>query len=75
MQKNILKLWIEKWDLSNADAARVLLINKSKVSEYLSGKRAIPPYIAAHIETFNELSELKAKKMIKERVENVPNGN
>lgn len=74
-QDNILKTWLERWSLSPTEGAKVLLINKSKVSEYTSGKRPIPPYIAAHIETFNALPDSKANKIIKERLATIPIGN
>lgn len=65
-----LKSWLEKWSLSASDGAKVLKIQKSKMSEYLSKSddRTLPIYIAAHIETFEQLAESKAKKLIKKRL-------
>lgn len=67
---NQLQLWLERWELSPSDGAKVLVYSKSKVSEILSEKvnKPIPPYIAAHIETFNMLSNNKAKALITKRL-------
>jgi len=42
------------------------------MSEYLSkaSDRHLPEYIAAHIETFDQLAESKAKKIIENRLKN-----
>ena len=47
----------------------MLRIHKSKMSEYLSSDRKIPEYISAHVETFDQLSDMKATRLIKERLE------
>lgn len=64
-----LQVWLDTWGLSPTDGAKVLKIQKSKMSEYLSESRPLPPYIAAHVETFNELSKSKAQKIIKSRLQ------
>ncbi len=66
----LLAAWLARWNLKLSEGAKVLKIQKSKVSEYLSEKsdRTLPDYVAAHIETFNLLAESKAKKIIKERL-------
>jgi predicted transcriptional regulator len=71
MKNNILQQWLDKWDLIPSDGAKVLKINKSKVSEYLSDKsdRTLPDYVAAHIETFDLLAKTKAKNLIKQRLQ------
>lgn len=61
--------WLSRWVLKPIDGAKVLHIHKSKMSEYLSGDRSIPPYIAAHMDTFDQLAESKAKKLIQKRLE------
>lgn len=68
MSKEELQAWIDKWDLQPVEAAKILLINKSKMSEYLSGVRKVPVYIAAHAETFDLLAHSKAKKLIEKRL-------
>ena len=70
MKNDILKQWLDKWELIPSDGAKVLKINKSKVSEYLSDKsdRTLPDYVAAHIETFDLLAPTKAKDLIKKRL-------
>jgi hypothetical protein len=72
---NPLQDFITRWDLLPTEAAKVLRIQRSKGSEYLTGVRKLPPYIAAHIETFNQLSPAKARDLIKKRLGNAPNGN
>jgi hypothetical protein len=71
MKNNILQQWLDKWDLIPSDGAKVLKINKSKVSEYLSDKsdRTLPDYVAAHIETFDLLAKTKAINLIKQRLQ------
>ncbi|MBF4374396.1 hypothetical protein EAY46_15110 [Vibrio anguillarum] len=65
-----LQAWLDAWELSPTDGSKVLKIQKSKMSEYLSGARPnVPPYILAHVETFNELSKIKAQKLIKKRLQ------
>lgn len=63
-----LKAWLLRWGLQDSDGAKVLRIQKSKMSEYLSGARKVPDYIAAHVETFDQLADTKATKLIKERL-------
>ena len=75
MTKNELQAWLSRWSLQAIDGAKVLRIDKSKMSEYLSGKRNVPRYIAAHVETFDKLSDEKATKLIKQRLAKVPIGN
>ena len=59
--------WLKKWELRPVDGAKVLFIQQSKMSEYLNGKRVIPPYYAAHIETFDLLPKSKAQSLIQKR--------
>lgn len=75
ISKEELAEWLARWALKPTDGARVLCIQKSKMSEYLSGERAVPPYVAAHIETFDQLAENKATKVIQKRLAIVPIGN
>lgn len=75
MNKEELKNWLDRWNLIPSDGAKVLKIQKSKMSEYLSGDRKVPDYVSAHIDTFKYLSSTSAKKLIKERLIIVPNGN
>lgn len=70
----LLTNFIDKYELKPIEAAKVLRIQKSKLSEYLAYEhgdtekgRTLPPYIGAHIETFLELTEGKAKEIIKRR--------
>ncbi|MGR5287170.1 hypothetical protein ACP3V5_17770 [Vibrio maritimus] len=63
-----LKAFLDTWELSDSEGAKVLRIQKSKMSEYLSGSRTLPPYVAAHVETFNELAKTKGQKLIKKRL-------
>lgn len=72
---NPLQDFIKRWDLLPVEAAKVLRIQRSKVSEYLSEVRKLPPYIEAHIETFNQLTPAKAHKLIAKRLASVPKGN
>ncbi len=62
--------FLERWDLTPTQGAKVLMIQKSKMSEYLydTSERKLPDYISSHIETFNELADSKAKKLIQKRV-------
>lgn len=59
--------WLTKWGLQPIDGAKVLLIQKSKMSEYLNDKRSIPTYVAAHVETFDLLTKIKGEGLIKKR--------
>ena len=70
MKSEILQCWLDKWELSPTQGAKVLKINKSKVSEYLSetSERTLPIYVEAHIETFNLLADSKAIKLIEKRL-------
>lgn len=70
-----LQAWLDRWALKASDGAKVLRIQRSKMSEYLAGKRAVPACLAAHIETFDALSELAATRTIKKRLAGVPTGN
>jgi hypothetical protein len=72
MKDTVLQDWLKKWDLSPSQGAKILMIQKSRISEWLSDTcdRTLPPYIAAHIETFNELAESKARKIIQNRLNN-----
>lgn len=69
MTSKELKAWFLRWGLQDSDGAKVLRIQKSKMSEYLSGDQNIPEYIAAHVETFDQLSDTKATRLIKKRRE------
>lgn len=62
--------FLERWQLKPIHAAKVLKIQSSKMYEYMSGTsdRLLPDYIAAHIETFNQLSASEAKKLIEKRL-------
>ncbi|EPT9268175.1 TPA: hypothetical protein ACGUPI_004348 [Vibrio vulnificus] len=68
MNASDLQAWLDAWELSPTDGAKVLKIQKSKMSEYLSEARPLPPYIAAHVETFNELAKSKGQKLIQKRL-------
>ena len=72
-KSKLLQNWLTKWGLTPAQGAKVLKIQKSKMSEYLSeaSDRELPEYIAAHIETFDQLTERKAKKIIENRLKNI----
>lgn len=72
MKDELLQNWLTKWRLTPTQGAKVLKIQKSKMSEYLSdtSDRLLPDYIAAHIETFEQLAESKAKKIIENRLKN-----
>jgi predicted transcriptional regulator len=63
-----LQAWLSRWSLSSSDGAKVLRIEKSKISEYLSGTRSVPRYVAAHIDTFDRLAITRAIKIIQERL-------
>lgn len=72
MRDSILQDWLNKWGLTPSQGAKVLKIQKSRVSEWLSDtcERTLPPYVAAHIETFDQLTETKARKIIEKRLKN-----
>ncbi|WP_299194621.1 hypothetical protein [uncultured Amphritea sp.] len=62
----------EKWNLTVTGLAKVLGIQTSRSSDFLSGKRkAFPEYLSLHIETLNKLEEGQCKELIKKRVEAV----
>lgn len=67
--KCVLTQWAAKWSLNPSDTAKVLCVQKSRISEWVrqGSEQRLPPYIEAHIETFDMLSDVKAKKIIKER--------
>ena len=66
----LLKQWLDKWKLTPSEGAKILKIQKSKVSEFLNADndRELKDYIAAHIETFDLLAESKARKLIEKRL-------
>lgn len=68
MTKEELQSWLNEYGLNAAKGAKVLDIQKSKMSEYLSGKRNVPGYISAHIDTFKQLAPSKAEKIIEKRL-------
>lgn len=65
----ILGQWAKRWFLSPSEAAKVLCVQKSRISEWIAQgeEQRLPPYISAHIETFELLSDAQAKKLIKSR--------
>ena len=65
----LLQKWIKKWGLKSKEAAQVLAVSPSKMSEFLNGKRKTPRYIAAHIETLECLDKKDAQKLILRRLE------
>lgn len=69
MSNCILGEWAKRWSLSPSDAAKVLCVQKSRISEWVrqGDEQRLPPYISAHIETFELLSDAQAKKLIKSR--------
>ncbi len=69
MTSKELKAWLLRWGLQDSSGAKVLRIQKSKMSEYLSSDRKIPEYIAAHVETFDHLTDTNATKIIKKSLE------
>lgn len=70
MTNTELKDWLLRWGLSQTNGARVLNVHKSRMSQFLSGDRPIPDYIAAHTETFDRLSKRAAELLISERLAN-----
>lgn len=68
MTSEELQAWLSRWALQPADGAKVLSIQKSKMCDYLTGIHKVPDYIAAHVETFDQLAELKATKLIQKRL-------
>ncbi len=69
MSDCILGQWAKRWSLSPSEAAKVLCVQKSRISEWIAQgeEQRLPPYISAHIETFELLSDAQAKKLIKSR--------
>jgi len=67
-----LKRIIEDLNLSPSDAAKVLCIQKSKMSEYLKGEKAggrkMPCYLIYSIEALQALSITKRKIIFKKRL-------
>ena len=63
-----LQEWLSRWALKPADGARVLCIQGSVMSKYLSGESAVPASVAAHIETFDQLVDSKATRLIQKRL-------
>ncbi|MCM2680575.1 hypothetical protein [Echinimonas agarilytica] len=59
--------WVIKHKLKSKEAAKILCISASKMSEYLNGKRKVPSYIMAHIDTLERLTDKKLVKLIRER--------
>lgn len=72
MTPEALGAWLDRWSLMPVEGAKVLKINKSKMSEYLKGAREVPVYIEAHIATFDSLSQTAARKIIKDRLDGEP---
>jgi predicted transcriptional regulator len=74
--KYSLENWMTNWALSQPQAAILLCVSQSKISEWLSSSstRQTPKYIIAHINTFNQLSESKAKGIIKKLKSNKTKG-
>lgn len=63
-----LSSWLTIWGLTPTQGAAVLRFSKSKVSEILSNKtmKPLPPYIEAHIDTFQNLPIDVGYKIISE---------
>lgn len=68
-EQQLLLEWVQQRGLKSKEAAKVLAVSPSKMSEYLNGKRKIPRYILAHLDTLNCLSEKRLKQLIKNRLE------
>ena len=68
MQGSDLQAWLDKWKLTASVGAKVLCIQKSKMSDYLNDKRAIPAYVAAHVETFGYLAKSDFEEIVAKRV-------
>jgi len=69
MTSKELKALLLRWRLQDSHGAKVLRTEKVKMNEYLSGDQNIPEYIAAHVETFDQLADTKATTLIKKRRE------
>lgn len=65
----LLNNWLKTWGLIPSSGAKVLKIQRSKMSEYLNpdNPRVLPDYVSAHIETFNRLTTEEAKEVIEQR--------
>lgn len=70
MKNKQLAMWLQKWKLKPSDGAKVLGVQKSKVSEWLNENSERQPlsYVLLHLETFDLLAESKAKKLIEKRL-------
>ncbi|MBD1388838.1 hypothetical protein IC617_05305 [Neiella sp. HB171785] len=66
-KQELLSRWMKDWQLRSKDAALVLAVSQSKLSEYLSGKRKVPRYIISHIDTFSVLSKKQGQALIRRR--------
>lgn len=66
----ILKKWLDNWKLTASEGAKVLGVNKSKMSEWLSetSDRTTPKYILFHVEIFDFLTKEKGQKTIQKRL-------
>lgn len=69
-QIRLINTWLQRWDLTPSQGAKVLKIQKSKMSEFLNpnNPRKLPEYIAYHIDTFNHLETDTAKEIINQRL-------
>lgn len=69
-QIELLASWLRQWELSPSQGAKVLKIQKSKMSEFLNpnNSRKLPEYIAYHIDTFNHLEKAVARELINQRL-------
>ena len=72
MTNRDLRKIIDQWGISSMEAARVLGIQKSKMSEYLkgeqSGGRKIPRYIEFSVIAHNALPKRLRATLIKKRL-------
>lgn len=68
----ILKAWMDKWSLNGTQAAAVLGVGKSKISEWLSDANRAEPrdYIIAHIETLNVAPSSVVRSIINHKLNN-----
>ncbi|UJF19997.1 hypothetical protein L0B53_11175 [Vibrio sp. SS-MA-C1-2] len=65
---NIYQKFMEKYQLSGTESAKVLGIKPSKFSEFKSGARESRTYILHHIDTFFALNDEIAQEIIKQRL-------
>ncbi|MBW8191771.1 hypothetical protein K0504_12060 [Neiella marina] len=70
LKQEVLARWMKDWQLRSKDAAAILAVSQSKLSEYLSGKRKVPRYVVSHIDTLSVLSKKQAQALIKRRTDN-----